>query len=117
MKSLFLILLATFLSAHALADDLTKPDCKQPTVPNPMASDLVMKQFTKKKTAYDACINKFIDEQREIAKTTTDVLKANLAHDAAESAVKEYNDYMEVLNARTKRANSLNGDDGEEEGK
>ena len=39
MKSLFLILLATFLSAHALADDLTKPDCKQPTVPNPMASD------------------------------------------------------------------------------
>ena len=106
MKSFIFVLAATLISAHALADEAAKPDCVQPVIPIPMASDLILKNFEKKKTAYNSCIAKFVEAQREIAKSDPDPVKANMAHDAAEAAIVEQNKFIDELNARNARTGS-----------
>ena len=110
-------LFASLISNQTFADDLAKSSCVQPIIPQPYASDVVLKQFEKKMDKYKTCITKFIDEQQDLSKSSPDTVKANLAHDAAQSAIKEYNDFMAARNERTKRANALNGADDDDEAK
>jgi hypothetical protein len=99
MKSLIITLLASALTAHALAEEAPKNPCEKPALPNSQASEMVIKYFNKRVGAYKVCIDKFVDEQRAFAKQSTDVTKANQAFDAAEVAQKEYNALVEELNA------------------
>lgn len=100
MKSALLLLCAGLVSFHVCAEELITNDCKAPNIPIPQASDVVVKFFNKRVETFKKCIEKFVDEQRSASKTTTDVTKANMAHDAAERATKQYNDFMAELNER-----------------
>lgn len=104
MKMLSIILFTALVSTQTWADDLAKPNCKQPVIPIPNASEVVVKYFKKHGVEYEKCIDKFVKEQQEIAKTDTVVAKANAAHDAAESAIAEYNKFMEEVNERNRQA-------------
>jgi len=104
MKTISALVLALLFSAHAFAGEQTNSECKIPTIPIPQASDVVVKYFNKHREAYEKCINKFVKEQQEIVKTEKDVAKANAAHDAAEAAIKEYNNFMAELKERNDRA-------------
>ena len=112
-QSLFLksTLFAFFVCAEALAGDVAHHTCVQPVIPQALAQDYILKLFDRKTTTYKDCINKFIDEQRKIYQTSNDVATANLAHDAAETAIKEYNNFLEQVNERNKRAGKHDGDD------
>jgi hypothetical protein len=103
-----LICMAALYGTPAMADDSApaaapKHECQQPVIPMETASDVVRKYFEKKHKKYSECITKFVDEQSAIAKNSTDVAKANQAHDAAEAAIKEYNDFMAILTERETR--------------
>ena len=104
MKPLILLILATLISSTAMADEPAKHNCTKPVIPIPQASDLVNKYFHKHLKEYDACMAKFTDEQEAIAKNSANVGKANAAHDAAEAAIKEHNDFIEEVNARNEKA-------------
>jgi len=60
---------------------------------------MVVKAFNKHVTAYQACIKKFVDEQRALSHASTDPAKAKQANDAAEAAIAEHNALMEKLKA------------------
>jgi hypothetical protein len=100
MKFLPITLLLITLAAPAFADDLPKHDCQQPVLPNAQSSESVVKYFNKRLATYKACIDKFVEEQRAIAKQATDTAKANQAFEAAEVAQKEYNAIADELNSR-----------------
>ena len=100
MKKIVPLLLLGLLVNQAMADDLPKHSCKLPNIPNIQASDTVTKNFNKNTANYKKCIEKFINDQREIVKTNPDKDKAREANDAAEAAVKEYNKFMEELAER-----------------
>jgi len=102
MKFLITFVLASALTSQVYAEDIPKHQCTKPTAPNSQASDMVVKFFNKKLDAYRACIDKFVKEQREQSTLTLDPTTANLHHDAAEAAIKEYNDFMAELNAKAK---------------
>ena len=99
MKSLAITLLATLLAAQAVAQDAPNP-CHQPVMPNSQSSDTVIKYFNKHMLEYKACIDKYVEEQRAIAKQTADPTKSNLAFAAAEAAQKEYNAMVDALNTQ-----------------
>ncbi|TDK62806.1 hypothetical protein [Sapientia aquatica] len=100
MKTLVPLLLAGLFATHAMADDIPKHSCKLPVIPNIQASDTVRKYFDKNTTNYKKCIEKFVEEQRQIAKTSPDKTTAYNANEGAEAAVKEYNKFMEELAER-----------------
>jgi len=100
MKPFIPFILATLISSPAMADEPAKSNCALPTIPIPQASDLVNKYYHKHVKEYNACIAKFIDEQEAISKNSPDVVKANAAHDAADAAIKEHNQFIEDANAR-----------------
>ena len=107
MKTSYTLVFASilFLTATAAwAGDGPVASCKQPTVPADHASDVVVKYFNKHRLEYKDCIDKFIDEQKAIvdANATGNPQKAQQAHDAAEVAQKEYNDFVEALNQHAK---------------
>ena len=99
MKSKIIILLACILTAHAFAEDAPKNPCEQPVQPNRQASDVVVKSFNKHLAAYNACIKKFVEDMREISKSSTDTVKAQQAHDAAEAAIVEFNAFTADMKA------------------
>jgi len=103
MKLPLILIIMSLASSMAIADDVTKSDCKQPVVPNRQASDIVLKSFEKKSKNYNDCITKFVATQRQIEKTATDQITASQAHSAAESAIVEFNKYSEELKARNDR--------------
>ena len=111
MKKISVLLFTTFLCAQAFADEPAKADCKQPTIPIPQASDIVVKYFNKHRDAYESCIGKFVKAQQEIAKSESNAVKANAAHDAAEAAINEYNTFMAELKDRNGRSGADSGDD------
>jgi hypothetical protein len=94
-------LLLSALAAPVFADELPKHSCNKPTIPNAQASEVVIKYFNKHMAEYKTCIDKFVTEQRAIvtANQNTDAAKASRSHDAAEAAIKEYNAYIEEINA------------------
>ena len=100
MNYLFALLPLVLICSTALANEPQKTACNQPTIPQPLASDLVIKYFDKHVLQYKACITKFVDEQTAISKTSTDVAVANAAHDAAEAAIKESNDFIAAIDER-----------------
>jgi hypothetical protein len=100
MKAKLLAVLVLSVSANAFAEDAQTTPCQKPEIPLRNASDMVIKYFKKHKDAYKACIQKYVDDQREIAKNTTDPVKAGEAHDLAEKAVVEFNEFAKELDAR-----------------
>jgi hypothetical protein len=116
MKSLFFLLTATLISSQAFADAPPQHNCTQPVVPNTMASDIAKSHYQKMLTTYKECMSKYVEDQQAIAKTATDMTTATLAHDAAESAIKEYNDFIAKLNARnaTVHSRGADSDDGDD---
>ncbi|PRC94186.1 hypothetical protein [Solimicrobium silvestre] len=100
MKLLFPFILAALFSTQVLADEPAMHNCKQPPVPGKFASATQLKEIDKNTRTYKACMMKFADEQQEISKNATEVAAANKAHDAAEAAIKEFNDYMKLRNDR-----------------
>ncbi|MET3106874.1 hypothetical protein AAKU67_002374 [Oxalobacteraceae bacterium GrIS 2.11] len=104
MKTISALFLVLLFNAHAFAGDEATSGCKTPTIPIAQASDVVVKYFNKHREAYEKCITKFVTEQQEIVKSEKDVAKANAAHDAAEAAIKEYNNFMAQLKERNDRA-------------
>ena len=102
--------MALFVS-QAHADDQPKSDCKQPVVPAVDASPLVVKYFYKHMDEYKKCISKFVAEQQGIEKNTADTVKQTIAHNAAESAIKEFNDFMALANERNEKIKAGNDDD------
>lgn len=108
MKIPLILIILSALSSMALADDVAKPNCEQPVVPNMQASDLVLKSFEKKSKKYNECISKFIDAQKEIETSATDRVQASLAHKAAEAAIAEFNKFSAELNERNARVPGAN---------
>jgi hypothetical protein len=110
MKFVVAALVASLVAGSAYADDANKHNCQQPPMPNKMASDLVMKSFNKHSETYKKCISDFVAERRAFVEAhSTDVAAAQPAHDAAEAAIVEYNDYIKKLNDRNAAAGA--GDD------
>ena len=106
MKSLLTFLSISLLSTAALADDSPKHNCKVPIIPSTQASPVVRKYFDKHSLEYRDCIKKFVDEQHDIEKITSNSTAQALAHDSAEAATKEYNDFMAVLNERNENTHA-----------
>jgi len=104
MKTLSGLAFVLLFTSSAWADDVVKPDCQQPIVPIANASEIVTKMFEKRGKAYEKCIDKFVKEQQAISAGNTDVAKANAAHDAADLAIKEYNEFMVRVNERNRQA-------------
>lgn len=102
---------AMFATVPCSAADPVKHNCEQPTIPITQASDMVLRYFNKRSEKYKACISKFVEEQRAISVKATDVVTANAAHDAAEAAILEYNNYMEKLNERNDNAHPEDAED------
>lgn len=100
MKYLFALLPFLFIYSTVLAEESVTNNCKQPAIPQPLASDLVVKYFDKHVLQYKACITKFVADQTAISKTSKDVAAANAAHDAAEAAIKEANDFIAAIDER-----------------
>jgi hypothetical protein len=100
MKPIILFLLLTCQLLCAVAADIPKHNCEKPSLPNVQSSETVVKYFNKRLASYKVCIDKFVAEQRDIAKTNPDPVQANQAFEAAESAIKEYNDLIQILNSR-----------------
>lgn len=109
MRTLSVLLLASFFSSLAFADQPLASNCKQPTIPNPQSSDMVVKFFNKHHEEYSKCIDKFVKEQQAIYKGSTDPVVSSAAHDAAEAAIKEFNNYTALLKTR----NDATGTDDE----
>jgi hypothetical protein len=100
MKSLVAILVVALSCAYASAQEAPKNPCKPPVMPNDQSSDIVVKYFNKHWKEYEACVNKFVTEQRDIANNTTnETTKRQQAWDAAEAAQKEHNSMVDALNA------------------
>lgn len=115
MKFAVIALAASLVASSAFADDANKHSCNQPPMPNKLASDIVMKSFNKHSETYKKCISDFVADRRTFveAHEKTDVPAAQAAHDAAEAAIMEYNDYIKKLNDR----NAAAGDDGDDKDK
>src|ERR1700691_1477506 len=103
MKLPSVVLLASALAAPAFAAEGPKNPCEQPTIPDIHASELVTKLFNRRGIEYKKCMDQFIEEQRNIYKQATDAAKSNAAFEAAEDAAKEYNAFVEKVNARNER--------------
>jgi len=108
MKSLYGVLLVGALTGPAIADELTKNPCEQPTIPSVRASEMVTKYFNKHGVEYKKCILKFVDEQQKISKESTDYAKSNAAFQSAEAATKEYNEFIEKVNERNSKVEGVN---------
>jgi hypothetical protein len=107
MKFAVVALVASLVAVNAYADDANKHNCQQPPIPGKMASDLVMKSFNKRSDAYKKCINDFVNDRRTFVEAhSTEVAVAQPAHDAAEAAINEYNEYIKNLNERNAAAGS-----------
>jgi hypothetical protein len=104
MKSLALAMILSVMSSATMAQEIIKPPCHQPPMPNDQSSDTVVKFFNKHRMEYQACMEKFADEQKALVETygKTDPAKANIAHESAEAALKEYNAFVDALNAHAK---------------
>jgi len=65
---------------------------------------VVVKYFNKHRLEYKACVDKFVEQQKAIvdANSTSNPQKALEAHDAAEAVLKQYNDFVDTLNAHAK---------------
>ena len=100
MKSALVLLMLSLSTATVFADDMAKSDCKQPPVPNMQASDVIVKFFEKKAKNYSDCIAKFVATQRAVEKSATNQTQLDLAHNAAESAIVEFNKFSEELKER-----------------
>jgi hypothetical protein len=110
MKALIPLMFATLFSSTAMADEPAKSNCTRPVIPPAIASDLVNKYYHKHVKEFDKCVAKFIDEQEAISKNSTDAAKANAAHDAADAAIKDHNEFIEEVNAREAKI----GDDSDD---
>jgi hypothetical protein len=108
MRSLHAVLLASALAAPAFADEVLKSPCETPTIPSVHASEMVTKNFNRHGVEYKKCMLKFVDEQRKIAAEATDYAKSDAAAQAAEAAIKEYNDFTEKVNERNTRIEGVN---------
>ncbi|MBV8667429.1 MAG: hypothetical protein JO269_13190 [Burkholderiaceae bacterium] len=99
MKFLLSALTLSVLATSVYADDAIP--CKKPVIPNPQASDTVIKMFNKRYDAYKVCIKKYVDEQHAIVDSEKDknMEKARSANDAAEAAIKDYNAFSEEAQA------------------
>ena len=97
MKALATAALIGLVSLQAMAEDTPHHDCKQPTIPQVQASDSVRHFFEKRSNNYKSCISKFVDEQKAIYTNTTDPVIAKQSHEAAEAAIKEFNDFQDKL--------------------
>jgi hypothetical protein len=111
MKMSLMLLLTCVVCTNALADDLTPNNCKQPTIPSTLASDTVKIYFEKHNKQYKLCMKQFVDDQRALSKSSQDVAVANRAHDSAEAAIKEFNDFTDALNERNVRSGDADPDD------
>jgi hypothetical protein len=112
MKLVVSALFASLFAINAFAEDAPKIPCERPDIPSRMASDLVMKSFNKHSATYKKCISDFVNERRAFVDShaTTDVPAAQAAHDAAEAAIDQYNDFIKQLNERNAAAGA-GGDD------
>ena len=117
MKKLSILFIALLSYGHAFADDVVKSECKQPVILNPLASNLATEYFNKRRDAYEKCINSFVKQQQDLMKSEVIVVKANAAHDAADAAIKEFNEFTAALNERNRRANGEDEDDQKEKDK
>ncbi len=88
MKKLLLATLAfACISAHA---DMFKPSpsCSKPYKPYQFTSEWQVSSFKQEVEAYGKCIDRFVTEQRDEAKTHAD---------AANDAIREYNSFVRNL--------------------
>ena len=111
MKQLLILSILLASSAFAFAGDTSETGCTQPTIPNPQASEVIVKLFNKRVDQYKKCLTNLIDKQEAIYKTSTDAAVANPAHDLAEKAIKEYNAFIEIIKERDARAGKEEDDD------
>ena len=111
MKSCAILIMFSLTALTAQADDVAKPDCRPPVIPNPYASDIVVKSFEKHSRQYSECISKFVDAQRAIYTNPVDATQASLAHSAAEAAITEFNKYSEELKIRNERTTGGNDEE------
>jgi hypothetical protein len=101
MKLLIPALVAGLFSAQAIAGDMASPNCKEPAIPIPQASDITVHFFKRHVDEYRKCLEKYIADQDTISKSTTDIATANAAHEAGEKAIMQFNEFMEKVNAQT----------------
>ncbi|HEY8026243.1 MAG TPA: hypothetical protein VIF60_16885 [Burkholderiaceae bacterium] len=101
MKSIIFALAAFAAAGSAYADDANTNPCKAPVTPTAQSSEIIIKLFNKRLTAYKKCIDTFVEERRAVVKESTDQAKAAAAYEAAEAAQKEYNALIDEVNAKS----------------
>jgi hypothetical protein len=87
--------LAFAMLPAAAAENIPRPKCDKPRMPGEMmrSDNTVMKRFNQDLDAYTKCMKGYIAERQE-------VMKAN--EDAANTAIKEYNDAVKEINEQGK---------------
>lgn len=100
MKLTLCALIAGLAIGSAVAADIPKNPCNKPVVPNRMESDSTVKSFTKHMETYKKCISDFVAERREFSEHSTDKAAAAEAHNAAEAAIVEFNNFAKEVNER-----------------
>jgi hypothetical protein len=83
---------ATSALAQAAGGDIPKPKCEKPVVPGEMMRNdpSVTKRFNREVDTWEKCMKSYIDERQA-------AMKAN--EEAANAAIKDYNDTVKALNA------------------
>lgn len=89
------MLAASSAFAQAPAGDVPKPSCDKPQMPGEMmrSDPSVTKRFNADLDKWTKCMKEYIDERQK-------VMKAN--EDAANAAIKDYNDTVKALNEAAK---------------
>jgi hypothetical protein len=105
MKSI-IGLAAIALASNCVAQEVPNNSCTAPVVPNRQASDVVVKNFNKRVTAYTKCINDYIDVLKVLQQASNDPAKVKEIQDKGTAALGEYNALMEVV-----KKNSTNEDE------
>ena len=98
MKRLLLagiVLAASNAFAQSPAASIPKPSCEKPKLPGEMmrSDPSVTKRYNQDVEAWQKCMKGYIDERQA-------VMKAN--EEAANSAIKDYNDTIKALNEAAK---------------
>ena len=94
-----LLAAAAFGAASALAqgtsNDIPKPSCEKPQMPGEMmrSDPSVTKRFNADLDKWTKCMREYIDQRQK-------AMKAN--EDAANAAIKDYNDTVKALNEAAK---------------
>jgi Spy/CpxP family protein refolding chaperone len=87
-----ILLAASNAFAQSAALSIAKPSCEKPQMPGEMMrqDEKVTKRYNQEVDAWQKCMKSYIDERQA-------VMRAN--EEAANAAIKEYNDTIKALNA------------------